>query len=61
MRQNNLENSLTGFYWPTIFRDYSEWVKNCDICQRMGNINRRNEMSLQGIRWCKFLMCGDFM
>ena len=26
-----------------------EWVKHCDKCQRMGNISRRNEMSLQGI------------
>ena len=39
----------SGFYWPTLFRDYSEWVKHCDRCQRMGNINRRNEMPLQGI------------
>ena len=36
----------TGFYWPTLFRDYFEWVKQCDRCQRMGNINRSNEMPL---------------
>ena len=36
----------SGFYWPTLFRDCSEWVKHCDRCQRMGNINRRNEMPL---------------
>ena len=24
-------------------------MKNCDICQRMGNINRKHEMPLQGI------------
>ena len=38
-----------GFYWPTLFKDNFEWVKHYDRCQRMGNINRRNEMSLQGI------------
>ena len=39
----------SGFYWPTLFKDYFEWVKNCDTCQRIGNISRRNEMPLQGI------------
>ena len=39
----------SGFYWPTLFNDYFEWVKHCDNCQRMGNISRRNEMPLQGI------------
>ena len=37
------------FYWPTIFKDYFEWVKLCDQCQRMGNISKRHEMPLQGI------------
>ena len=39
----------SGFYWPTLFRDCSEMVRHCDRCQRMGNINIRNEMPLQGI------------
>ena len=39
----------SGFYWPTLLKDYFEWVKQCDQCQRMGNVNRRNEMPLQGI------------
>ena len=39
----------SGFYWPTLFKDYFEWVKHCDKCQRIGNISRRNEMPLQGI------------
>ena len=39
----------SGFYWPTIFKDCFEWVKLCDQCQRMGNINKRHEMPLQGI------------
>ena len=39
----------SGFYWPTIFKDYFEWVKLCDQCQRMGNISKMHEMPLQGI------------
>ena len=34
------------FYWPTLFRDYFEWVKHCDKCQRMDNIRRMNETPL---------------
>ena len=34
----------SGFYWPILFKDYFEWVKHCDKCQRIGNISRRNEM-----------------
>ena len=36
----------SGFYWPTIFRDYAEWVKLCDRFQKIGNISSRNEMPL---------------
>ena len=39
----------SGFYWPTLFKDCYEWVKHCDMCQKMGNINKRNEMPLQEI------------
>ena len=39
----------SSFYWPTLFRDCSEWVKHCDGCQRMDNINKSNEVPLQGI------------
>ena len=39
----------SGFYWPTIFRDCSEWVKLCDRCQKIGNISSKNEMPLRGI------------
>ena len=31
----------SGFYWPTIFRDCTEWVKLCDRCQKIGNISSR--------------------
>ena len=39
----------SGFCWLTIFKDCFEWVKLCDQCQRMRNINKRYEMPLQGI------------
>ena len=39
----------SGFYWQKLFKDSSKWAKHCDKCQRMGNINRRNEMPMQGI------------
>ena len=39
----------SGFYWPTIFRDCTEWVKLCDKCQKIRNISSRNEIPLRGI------------
>ncbi len=38
-----------GFFWPTLFKDTYAYVKNCDKCQRTGNISRRNEMPLTNI------------
>ena len=46
------------FYWPTIFKDCFEWVKLCDQCQRMGNINKRHEMPCKVSWWCSCLMYG---
>nr|GEZ44015.1 reverse transcriptase domain-containing protein [Tanacetum cinerariifolium] len=34
----------SGFYWPTIYKDAFELVKNCDSCQRQGKISQRDEM-----------------
>ena len=61
--QPKKKNLQLGFYLPTLFKDCSECVKHCGKCQRMGNINRRNEMSLQGILVVHtFDICGiDFM
>jgi hypothetical protein len=36
----------SGFYWPTLFKDASKFILSCDECQRVGNISRRNEMSM---------------
>ena len=34
------------FYWPTLFKDAHRYVKNCDACQHMGNIGKRQEMAM---------------
>lgn len=39
----------SGFYWPTIFKDARKFIENCDRCQRVGNISKRNEMPQHGI------------
>ncbi|GKB74963.1 reverse transcriptase domain-containing protein [Tanacetum coccineum] len=33
-----------GFFWPTLYNDDHELVKNCDSCQRQGKISQRDEM-----------------
>jgi len=42
-----------GFYWPTLFRDAQCCVKNCDRCQRVGNISGRDEMPQTYILACE--------
>nr|GEX32974.1 reverse transcriptase domain-containing protein [Tanacetum cinerariifolium] len=34
----------SGFYWPTIYRDAEDLVKNYDVCQLQGKISQRDEM-----------------
>nr|GEX44422.1 DNA-directed DNA polymerase [Tanacetum cinerariifolium] len=41
----------SGFYWPTIYRDAQDLVKNCDVCQRLGKILQRDEMPQNSIQW----------
>jgi transposase InsO family protein len=36
-----------GLWWSTIHRDSKEYYQGCDVCQRVGKPNRRDEMSLQ--------------
>ncbi|GJR13363.1 reverse transcriptase domain-containing protein [Tanacetum coccineum] len=31
----------SGFFWPTIYKDAHEFVKNCDSCQRQGKTSQR--------------------
>ncbi|GJY55553.1 reverse transcriptase domain-containing protein [Tanacetum coccineum] len=39
----------SGFYWPTIFKDATRYVRECDACQRAGNISSRNQVPLTNI------------
>nr|GEW82338.1 reverse transcriptase domain-containing protein [Tanacetum cinerariifolium] len=43
----------SGFYWPTIYRDAQNLVKNCNICQRQGKISQRDEMPQNSIQVCE--------
>nr|GFA72400.1 protein NYNRIN-like [Tanacetum cinerariifolium] len=43
----------SGFYWPTIYRDAQDLVKNCDACQRQGKISQRDEMPQNSIQVCE--------
>nr|GEX90648.1 reverse transcriptase domain-containing protein [Tanacetum cinerariifolium] len=53
----------SGFYWPTIYRDAQDLVKNCDVCQRQGKISQRDEMPQNSIQVCEIFIVWsiDFM
>nr|GEW07502.1 reverse transcriptase domain-containing protein [Tanacetum cinerariifolium] len=53
----------SGFYWPTIYKDAFELVKNCYSCQRQGKISQKDEMPQNVIQVCEiFDVWGiDFM
>nr|GEV11426.1 DNA-directed DNA polymerase [Tanacetum cinerariifolium] len=53
----------SSFFWPTIYTDAHEFVKNCDSCQRQGKISQRNEMPQNSLQICEiFDVWGiDFM
>nr|GEX03766.1 reverse transcriptase domain-containing protein [Tanacetum cinerariifolium] len=40
----------SGFYWPTIYCDAQNLVKNCDVCQPQGKISQRDEMPQNSIQ-----------
>nr|GEX19833.1 reverse transcriptase domain-containing protein [Tanacetum cinerariifolium] len=52
-----------GLFWPTIYKDAHEFVKNCDSCQRQGKNSQRDEMPQNSIQICEiFDVWGiDFM
>nr|GEX81110.1 reverse transcriptase domain-containing protein [Tanacetum cinerariifolium] len=52
-----------GLFWPTIYKDAHELVKNYDSCQRQGKISQRDEMPQNSIQICEiFDVWGiDFM
>nr|GEZ41896.1 reverse transcriptase domain-containing protein [Tanacetum cinerariifolium] len=41
------------FYWPIIYHDAQDLVKNCDICHRQGKISQRDEMPQNSIQVCE--------
>ncbi|GJV93818.1 reverse transcriptase domain-containing protein [Tanacetum coccineum] len=43
----------SGFYWPTIYKDAHELVKNYDSCQRQGKILQHDEMPQNSIQVCE--------
>nr|GFA05137.1 reverse transcriptase domain-containing protein [Tanacetum cinerariifolium] len=45
----------SGFYWPTIYRDAQDLVKNYDVCQHQGKISQRDEMPQNSIQVCEIL------
>nr|GFA57407.1 reverse transcriptase domain-containing protein [Tanacetum cinerariifolium] len=40
-------------YWTTIYRDAQNLVKNCDVCQRQGEISQRDKMPQNSIQVCE--------
>jgi ribonuclease HI len=38
-----------GFYWPNMYKDSTGIVKNCDKCQRFGNITKQPPEELSAI------------
>nr|GEX93394.1 DNA-directed DNA polymerase [Tanacetum cinerariifolium] len=53
----------SGFYWPTIYCDAQNLVKNCHVCQRQGKFSQRDEMPQNSIQVCEIFDVGgiDFM
>nr|GEV61438.1 reverse transcriptase domain-containing protein [Tanacetum cinerariifolium] len=49
----------SGFYWPTIYRDAQDLVKNYDVCQRQGKISQRDEMPQNSIQVCEIFDAGE--
>ncbi|KAA3470682.1 Transposon Ty3-I Gag-Pol polyprotein [Gossypium australe] len=44
------------FFWPTLFKDEYAYVKDCDQCQQVGNVSRRNEMTLTNIIEVEYIL-----
>nr|GEU99233.1 retroelement Pol polyprotein-like [Tanacetum cinerariifolium] len=45
----------SGFYWPTIYKDAFELVKNYDSCQCQGKISQKDEMPQNTIQVCEIV------
>jgi hypothetical protein len=40
---------LVGYWWPTLFTNAFNWVKNCDACQQVGKPLKSSSMPLVSI------------
>ncbi len=40
---------LVGVWWPTVFKDAKEHARACDVCQRVGQPSRRDELPSKSI------------
>nr|GEY79664.1 reverse transcriptase domain-containing protein [Tanacetum cinerariifolium] len=40
----------SGFYWSTIIKEAHTLVRLCEVCQKTGNISKRDEMPLNNIQ-----------
>jgi hypothetical protein len=36
-----------GLWWPKVHKDAKGYFQNCDVCQRVGKPNKRDEMPLR--------------
>jgi hypothetical protein len=47
-RKDTMQKVLrAGLWWSTIHKDSKEYCQKCNICQRVGKPNRRDEMPLR--------------
>nr|GFB18603.1 integrase, catalytic core [Tanacetum cinerariifolium] len=49
----------SGFFWPTIYKDAHEFVKNCDSCQRQRKFSQCDEMPQNSIQVCEIFDVWD--
>jgi hypothetical protein len=46
-KANTQKVLCVGLWWQTIRKDSKEYCQKCDVCQRVGKPNRRDEMPLR--------------
>ncbi|GJR00875.1 hypothetical protein Tco_0523859 [Tanacetum coccineum] len=58
--QHNCKKVLnSGFYLPTIIKEAHTLVRLCEVCQKTGNISKRDEMPLNNIQVCEIFDIWD--
>jgi hypothetical protein len=47
-RKGTMQKVLhVGLWWPTVLNHAKEYCENCDVCQRVGIPNKRDDMTLR--------------